>query len=140
MDIKDSQNIIIEQIKEPVEVKEEHLDANDPKVSSIVDQIKTNLNGESLTGKNILKLTANAIKITEKLKDTSGAEKKSILLQSLTSIVDGQSIDDDKKTVIKSIIDIVVSSAIDVYVDISKGKIKLPDNKTCNLFKKCLCL
>jgi hypothetical protein len=123
-------------IKEP----EPSIQKVDTKVSTIVDQIKNVLKGEQLTSENILKLTANTIKITEKLKDTTGVEKKTILLQSLSSIVDNQDIGDEKKIVIKSMIDVVVSSAIDVYVDIAKGKIKLPNNSACNLFKKCLCL
>lgn len=69
----------------------------DTKVSTIVDQIKNVLKGEQLTSENILKLTANTIKITEKLKDTTGVEKKTILLQSLSSIVDNQDIGDEKK-------------------------------------------
>ena len=106
-------------------------------VDSIVNGIKGKLNGQMLTIDNIMSFAANSISLTEKIKNIPGLEKKNILIESLNNIVDSQDMKDDMKIIVKSSIDFLLSHAIDVFVDISKGKIKLTDNAFCNLFKGC---
>jgi len=98
-------------------------------INQLVDEAKKIIGISNLSAGNILIITQKLIVCAEKLKKISGLEKKTLVLAAMNRIISEQKISDDEKQLLVSLLGTLVSSGIDLLVDVAKKMKKV----------KCFC-
>jgi len=73
----------------------------------------------------IIELTTDVMELIEVYPELKGRDKKKALLLIMKNIINHRVTDEDKKQMLLSMVDTVVSSVADVVIDASKGKFNI---------------
>ncbi len=99
-------------------------------VQQVVDGISDLLHGRKLTEALIIRVVANCMILTSKMK-LQNHVKKGVVIAALEKYIKTRSdLSQDEVDALMTIVDVVVSDAIDVIADVKKGRIDL-STKTC---------
>jgi hypothetical protein len=105
-------------------------------LKSITDNIVKN---DNLTPENILLLTTNLMSFVGKYKNISGATKKKIVIYVINDAIRKYIENETLETLLVTIMENVMPSAIDLLVDISKRKYKFKGSKFGNCISNLNC-
>lgn len=110
----------------------------------IADELTNSLNAilqsNRLSPENLIYIVTNLMNIAGRYKILKGREKKELVIILINKAIDESQLKDNVKSTLKIMLQNIVPNAIDVIVDVSKGKYKfkyLP--KIARWFKNCKC-
>lgn len=107
-------------------------------VITLVDKLSESLENYTLDENNIIDYVVRIMTLVESNKTLSGFEKKAVVIEVLTRLVDKSSrLSDDSKTHLKTIIRVVVPGVIEGIVNATKGLLSI--NKTVEEAAKKTC-
>ncbi len=107
-------------------------------VITLVDKLSESLENYTLDENNIIDYVVRIMTLVESNKTLSGFEKKAVVIEVLTRLVDKSSrLSDDSKTHLKTIIRVVVPGVIEGIVNATKGLLSI--NKTVEEAAKKAC-
>ena len=102
--------------------------------------VKNFIKDDSINVNNLLDLAVTGMEAVEDITTLSGSEKKELVIMVIQKLIkESDILDDDKKSLLGTITDII-PKAIDIIIQISKGKTNL--NKGIDAIKKvkfCCC-
>ena len=108
------------------------LDVSEDQINIVVNNIINLLNGRKLTQSMLIRVIANCMLITSRMKIQNSTKKKIVINAIERYIKQKSDLNQDEINLLMSSVDILVSDAIDVIADVSKGLIKIK--------QKCVCL
>ena len=109
-------------------------------IMSLVSKLKTSFDQYSLDENNIIDYVVRIMTLVEQQKNLSGFEKKAVVIEVLTRLVDDTNkLNSESKSALKSIIKIVVPGLIETIVAASKGLIAVNKKVEESVKKCCFC-
>lgn len=109
-------------------------------IMSLVSKLKTSFDQYSLNENNIIDYAVRIMSLVEQHKNLSGFEKKAVVIEVLTRLVDDTNkLNVESKTALKSIIKIVVPGVIETIVAATKGLIDVNKKVEEAVKKSCFC-
>ena len=106
-------------------------------IMSLVSKLKTSFDQYSLDENNMIDYVVRIMTLVEQQKNLSGFEKKAVVIEVLTRLVDDTNkLSSESKAALKSIIKIVVPGVIETIVAATKGLISV-NKKVEESVKKC---
>lgn len=110
-------------------------------IMSLVDKLSESLDNYTLDENNIIDYVVRIMTLVESNKTLSGFEKKAVVIEVLTRLVDKSSrLSDESKSHLKTIIRVVVPGVIEGIVNATKGLLAI-NKKVEEVSKKvCWCL
>lgn len=89
-----------------------------------VDYIKKLTDGKQMDTGDMLYLTTKLMTFVKEYTDLSGAEKKELVKDAISTYIDGLDLEKENKFLLNMVFKNVIPNAIDLLVDVSKGKYK----------------
>jgi len=123
--ISDPQNPNSEPPKEP-----QDLQIRGEQVQKVIDGISDLLHGRKITEALIIRVIANCMVITARMKVQNHLKKKIVILALEKYIRERSDLSQDEIDALMAIVDVVVADTIDTIADVKKGNIDL-STKTC---------
>jgi len=109
-------------------------------IMSLVSKLKTSFDQYSLDENNIIDYVVRIMTLVEQQKNLSGFEKKAVVIEVLTRLVDDTNkLPSESKAALKSIIKIVVPGVIETIVAATKGLIAVNKKVEESVKKCCFC-
>ena len=109
-------------------------------ILSLVSKLKASFDQYTIDENNIIDYVVRIMTLTEQQKSLSGFEKKAVVVEVLTRLVDtSSSLTNETKTSLKLIIKVVVPSVIETIVAASKGLVAVNKKVEENVRKCCFC-
>jgi len=109
-------------------------------IMSLVTKLKTSFDQYSLDENNMIDYVVRIMTLVEQQKNLSGFEKKAVVIEVLTRLVDDTNkLNSDAKVALKSIIKIVVPGVIETIVAATKGLIAVNKKVEESVKKCCFC-
>jgi len=109
-------------------------------IMSLVAKLKTSFDQYSLDENNIIDYVVRIMTLVEQQKNLSGFEKKAVVIEVLTRLVDDTNkLPSESKAALKSIIKIVVPGVIETIVAATKGLIAVNKKVEESVKKCCFC-
>ena len=135
-DKSDDKDIIkITEITKKIEVKPENMLIDG--IEHLYSYIKCV--HEQITPTNIIVIATELIQIVEKYKDLTGPQKKMLVVNVIKKIVNAQTISQETRTVLNTIIEFTLPTVIDNLINAINGNIKFNKEKVQSFFKKYIC-
>jgi len=127
----------IDTVKEPVEVelKDVKVDQFTNMIENLVQIVIESFKDKHIDENNIIDFVVKAMMLVETQKKLSGQDKKNVVVKILFRLVELTTLDNNRKTSIKFLIETLAPNMIDTIVSASKGVLDL--NKSKNKF--CCC-
>jgi hypothetical protein len=109
-------------------------------IMSLVSKLKTSFDQYSLDENNMIDYVVRIMTLVDQQKNLSGFEKKAVVIEVLTRLVDDTNkLNSESKTALKSIIKIVVPGVIETIVAATKGLIAVNKKVEESVKKCCFC-
>lgn len=109
-------------------------------IISLVNKLKASFDQYTIDENNMIDYVVRIMTLVEQQKNLSGFEKKAVVIEVLTRLVDtSSSLDNDVKTNLKLIIKVVVPGVIETVVAASKGLVAVNKKVEENVKKCCFC-
>ena len=109
-------------------------------IMSLVSKLKTSFDQYSLDENNMIDYVVRIMTLVEQQKNLSGFEKKAVVIEVLTRLVDDTNkLSSESKAALKSIIKIVVPGVIETIVAATKGLISVNKKVEESVKKCCFC-
>ncbi len=109
-------------------------------IMSLVSKLKASFDQYSLDENNMIDYVVRIMTLVEQQKNLSGFEKKAVVIEVLTRLVDDTNkLNSESKAALKSIIKIVVPGVIETIVAASKGLIAVNKKVEESVKKCCFC-
>jgi len=125
-----------ESIKEPVvELTDVKVDQFTNMIENLVQIVIESFKDKHIDENNIIDFVVKAMMLVETQKKLSGQDKKNVVVKILFRLVELTTLDNNRKTSIKFLIETLAPNMIDTIVSASKGVLDL--NKSKNKF--CCC-
>jgi|Laugresu1bdmlbsd_1035121.scaffolds.fasta_scaffold06897_6 hypothetical protein len=90
--------------------------------------------GKNLDKSNVVQILHSVMEVVETVSNLTGPEKKEIAINSMNYIVDKQDIKEEEKFELKSLINVLAPSAIDIIVNVGNGVSQLVKKSACYCF------
>jgi hypothetical protein len=98
-------------------------------VNEVINSIVDLLDGRKLTPSMVIRVVANCMRVTAKMK-VSNSTKKKILIESVEKFINDKSgLNEEEIQPVMTVVDYVLNEAIDTIADVSSGKLQI--NKGC---------
>lgn len=107
-------------------------------VQDIFQAIMMMIKDKTIDGAGLISITVDAMELVEQITSLSGADKKAIVLQVITLIINACPIDDSIKSTLDTIVETVLPTIIDTIVAATRNGINLNTLKI-KLAKICAC-
>ncbi len=117
------------EVKEPIQEPAD-LQISAAQVQQVVDGISDLLHGRKITEALIIRVIANCMVITARMKMQNHLKKKVVAAALETYIKKRSDLGQDEIDAMMTLVDVIVSDAIDTIADVKKGTIDL-STKTC---------
>lgn len=109
-------------------------------IMSLVSKLKASFDQYSLDENNMIDYVVRIMTLVEQQKNLSGFEKKAVVIEVLTRLVDDTNkLPSESKAALKSIIKIVVPGVIETIVAATKGLIAVNKKVEESVKKCCFC-
>lgn len=109
-------------------------------IMSLVGKLKTSFDQYTLNENNMIDYVVRIMSLVEQQQNLSGFEKKAVVIEVLTRLVDdSNNLNSESKTVLKNIIKIVVPGVIETIVSATKGLISVNKKVEESVKKCCFC-
>jgi hypothetical protein len=109
-------------------------------IMSLVSKLKTSFDQYSLDENNMIDYVVRIMTLVDQQKNLSGFEKKAVVIEVLTRLVDDTNkLNSESKAALKSIIKIVVPGVIETIVAATKGLIAVNKKVEESVKKCCFC-
>lgn len=109
-------------------------------IMSLVEKLKTSFDQYTLNENNMIDYVVRIMSLVEQQQNLSGFEKKAVVIEVLTRLVDDSNkLNSESKTVLKNIIKIVVPGVIETIVSATKGLISVNKKVEESVKKCCFC-
>jgi|SRR5579871_5383255 len=107
-------------------------------VQDIFQAIMMMIKNKTLDGASLITITVDAMEFVEQIPSLSGADKKAIVLEVITLIINACPIDDNIKSVLDTIVANVLPTVIDTIVAATHNGVNINTLKI-KLAKMCAC-
>lgn len=103
----------------------------------LYEEIKNILGRGKITSANMVAVLLSLMQIVENYSDVKGVQKKAIILDALTHIIDDQIDDTQEAMNLKLLVQMTLPSVIDTFVSLDKKEISIKLKKTCSKLFGC---
>jgi hypothetical protein len=97
------------------------------------------INSDKITPANIVVIVTQLVQVTEKYKQLTGHQKKTLVINVIKKLVNTQVDNESNRKTLNTIIDFTVPTVIDNLVNAINGNLKFDKEKVKSFFRKYLC-
>ena len=105
---------------------------------SLYEHVKS-IHSDKITASNIVVIVTELVQLTEKYKQLTGNQKKTLVINVVKKLVNTQVENENDKKTLNTIIDLTLPTVIDNLVNAINGDLKFDKEKAKSFFRKYLC-